>query len=221
MGEAAGPAGAGTAARQLLRRAAGTRAGEERNMGKTSDTGARLHQQVPQQRVTFDLVLRQLRRHHFAVLSTTGENGRPASAGVNYGMSPPGHNLALYVMTRTHLQKARNIARNPQVALVVPLTRRFLWFLPPPTIQLHGRAEMLDWTDAEGIETFRRFWMGRRILEGYHTSYEHGERRICFLRITLEPVIFTYLVGSTIWDARRRIESAAARVLIPASEHEV
>jgi hypothetical protein len=52
----------------------------------------------------------------------------------------PGHDLALYVMTRRHLKKARNIAQSPRVALVVPLPRRFLQFVPPATIQLRGRA---------------------------------------------------------------------------------
>lgn len=51
----------------------------------------------------------------------------------------------IYVMTRRHLRKARNIAHNARVSLVIPLTRRILWFLPPPTIQLQGHAELLDW----------------------------------------------------------------------------
>ena len=101
-----------------------------------------------EQRVTFDLVLRELRAHHFAVLTTVGEDETPDSAGVNYGVSAPGGELALYVMTRRHLKKARNIARNPRVALVIPLPRRLLWFLPPATIQLPsfrakgGRADL-------------------------------------------------------------------------------
>ena len=69
---------------------------------------------------------------------------------MNYGVTPPGQLLALYVMTRSHLAKARNIARNHRIALVVPITRKLLWFLPPATLQLHGRAEILSWTDAEG-----------------------------------------------------------------------
>jgi hypothetical protein len=118
-------------------------------------------------------------------------------------------------MTRRHLLKARNIVQNPNVSLVVPLTRRFLWFLPPPTMQLHGRAEILDSTDEEGIEVFRRFWMGRRILEAYRASQRRGETRVCFLKVTPEPFISTYMVGYGIWEVRRRMESGAARVVIP------
>ena len=118
-------------------------------------------------------------------------------------------------MTRRHLQKARNIARDPHVSLVVPLTRRLLWFLPPPTIQLHGRAEIVDWTDEAGTDVFRRFWMGRRILEAYHESHRRGETRICFLKITPDPVVSTYMVGCGIWELRTRMESGAAKVVIP------
>jgi hypothetical protein len=171
---------------------------------------------APAARVSVDSVLRELRRHNFAVLSTVGEDARPASAGVNYGVSLPGRDLALYVMTRTHLQKARNIARNPQVSLVVPLPRRLLWFLPPPTIQLRGRAEILAGTDADGVAIFGRFWMGRRILAAYQEAQRRGETRVCFLKITPEPTIATYMVGMSIWAIRRRMEAGAAQVALPA-----
>lgn len=81
----------------------------------------------------------------------------PYSAGVNYGVPEGDGELATYVMNRRHLRKARNIARNPHVSTVVPLARRVLWFLPPATVQLRGRAEILDWTDRAGTEVFGRF----------------------------------------------------------------
>ena len=110
---------------------------------------------------------------------------------MNYGVSEPGRAFVIYVMTRKHLQKARNIAENPNISLVAPLTRRFLWFLPPPTIQLHGQAQIVDWTDEEGTDVFRRFWMGRRILKAYRESHRRGETRICFLNP--DPVVYTYM----------------------------
>jgi general stress protein 26 len=165
--------------------------------------------------VTFEQVLRHLRKRDFAVLSTVDNERQPHAVGVNYGVSRPGQDVVIYVMTRTHLRKARNIAQNPNVSLVVPLTRRLLWFLPPPVIQLHGRAEIVDWTDEEGTDVFKRFWMGRRILEAYQRSHRQGERRICFLRITPDPVVQTYLVGRSIWQLKERMESGAGTVLIP------
>jgi hypothetical protein len=167
------------------------------------------------ERVTPALILRELRTHNFAVLSTVDADGRPRSAGVNYGVSAPGGDLAIYVMTRRHLQKARNIARNPNVALVIPLRRRLLWFLPPATIQLTGRAEILDWNDPAGGSVFRGFWMGQRILEAYTESSRRGETRICFLKLTPDPVFRTYMVGYGIWELRSRMESGAAKVVIP------
>lgn len=128
------------------------------------------------------MVLDQLRPHDFAVLSTVGADGDPDSAAVNYGVSRPRSPLALYVMTRRHLQKARNIVGNPSVSLVVPLTRRILWLFPPPPIQLYGRAEVLDWTDGAGSDVFAHLWMGRRILEAYARSRSRGETRVCFLK---------------------------------------
>jgi len=95
------------------------------------------------------------------------------------------------------------------------VTRRLLWFLPPPTIQLHGQAQLVDWTDGEGTDVFRRFWMGRRILKAYRESHRHGETRICFLKITPDPVVYTYMVGYSIWQLRKRMESGAAKVVIP------
>ena len=166
-------------------------------------------------RVTFEFVLKELRNHHFAVLSTSDERGMPHSAGVNYGVSGQGSDLMIYVLTRRHLRKARNIAQNPNVSLVVPLTRRILWFLPPPTIQLHGHAEILDWSNDEGTEVFTRFWIGRRILKGYQDFHRRGETRICFLKITPDPVIRTYMVGASIRQIRRHMESGAAKVINP------
>lgn len=166
-------------------------------------------------KVTPALVLRELRRHNFAVLSTTDEHGRPRSAGVNYGVSTPGGDLAIYVMTRRHLQKTRNIACDPHVAFVVPLRRRLLWFLPPATIQLSGRADILDRDDPAGVGVFKDFWMGRRILEAYAESSRRGETRICFLKITPDPVVRSYMVGYGVWEMRSRMESGAAKVVIP------
>ncbi|OBF04781.1 pyridoxamine 5'-phosphate oxidase [Mycobacterium sp. ACS4054] len=168
--------------------------------------------------VTPKRVVRQLMAHHFAILSTVDEHGRPASAGVNYGASASGGAVVLYVMTRRHLKKARNIAHNPHVSLVVPLQRRVIRFVSPATIQLHGRAEILDWADVEGANVFRGFWMGRQILSAYEKSRRAGETRVCFLKVDLEPVIRTYGVGHSVWSLRRHMAAGADTVrLMPAA----
>jgi hypothetical protein len=148
------------------------------------------------------------------VLSTIDTAGMPHSAGVSYGVSNPGHDLAIYVMTRRHLQKARNIADNPAVSLVIPVFKPLLWFVPPATIQLHGRATIFNEKDEGGIDVFSRFWMGRRILKAYEQSRRRGETRISFIKIVPDPVIRTYMVGYSIWEIRRRMESGTGKVVI-------
>jgi general stress protein 26 len=160
-------------------------------------------------------ILRQLRRQHFAVLSTATADGRPSSAGVSYGVSRPDQPLTFYVMTRRHLQKARNIAQNPEVALVVPVRRWFLWFLPPATIQVRGRAEILDATDTEGRAVFQRFWLGRRIVKSYRAMERRGETRICFLKITPDPIVRSYMVGANVLSLPRHMEAGAGKVFLP------
>src|SRR5215472_16368737 len=98
-------------------------------------------------RPTFEQVARALRRRDFGVLSTVTPDARPHSVGVVYGVSLPGRPFRLYVMTRRRLRKARNVAANPNISFVVPLTRRLLWFVPPPCVQFQGRAEVLDRED--------------------------------------------------------------------------
>lgn len=163
--------------------------------------------------MNYAAVERTLRREHFAVLSTADTMGRPASAGVTYGLTASGS--AMFVMTRRYLQKARNIAVNGDVVLVVPVPRLLLQQAPPATIQLRGRAGILDWTDPQGREVFAGFWLGRRILTSYQQLQDRGETRVCFLRIDLDPVIRTYLVGSSLWRVRSRMEAGAATVQRP------
>ena len=167
------------------------------------------------QRVTPDLVLAELRAHDFAVLSTADGAGRPHAAGVTYGVSPPGRALALYVMTRRHLRKARDAAHNPRVALVVPLPRRLLWFVPPATIQLRGRAELLDWTDPEGTEVFRRSWLGRRILAAYAQSRRRARPGCASSRSRPTRSCTRTGLGSASGNSGGAWSSAAGSVLLP------
>lgn len=163
--------------------------------------------------LTYDAVIKELRKRNYAALCTVDERGRPHSVGIDYGVAADGR--AIYVMTRSHLKKARNIATNPNVAITVPITRRLLWFLPPPSIQFHGTAEILDRTDADGILTFKSFFLGRRILSMYADSERRGETRVCFLRIVPEGQIDTYMVGNSIFELMRRMEAGNAKIEVP------
>jgi general stress protein 26 len=162
--------------------------------------------------LTYAEVLHEIRRSHFAVLSTTDTTG-PASAGITFGVS--GSGTTIYVMTRRHLQKTRNIIANPRVSLVIPRPRRMLWLIPPATIQLSGHADVLDWADDEGLQVFSQFLLGRQILRSYRNLYARGESRICFLRITIDPVMHTYMVGTPVWRVRKNMEAGASTVIRP------
>jgi len=146
----------------------------------------------------------------FAILATTGGDGRADSAGVSYAAIIESGQLVLYVMTRRHLRKARDIDRQPKVSLVIPIRRRLLWFLPPATVQLQGTAELLSQDDPGGTRAFQGFFLGRRILAAYRAMRLRGDDRICFTRITLDPTARSYMVGASLWQVIRRMEAGAA-----------
>ena len=161
----------------------------------------------------FERMLAELARRHFAVLATADAGARPQSAGVVYALER--EPAALYVMTRSHLRKARNVAANPHISMVVPLTRRLLGFIPPPCIQFQGAAELLARDDAGGLRAFRSFALGRAILRSDARPQRRGECRVCFLRGRFGPVLFAYAVGTSLWRLLRDMETGIERVDVP------
>lgn len=166
-------------------------------------------------RVTFDMVLKELKKRNFGVLGTVTKDGRSHSVGVHYCVSPLGRSFQIYVMTRTKLKKTRNIMVNPNVSFVVPLRKRLLTFVPPPSIQFQGKAEIIDWKDEAGVQAFKTTFMGRMILDMYDEMYSRGDHSICFLRITPDPIIFTYGVGVSLWEMKRNMKIGFAKVEVP------
>ena len=144
-------------------------------------------------------------REHFAILATAGEDGSPHAAGVTYGAVVEDERLVLYIMSRRHLRKARDVERAPRVSLVIPIPRAILTFLPPATIQLSGRAELLPQEREAGLAAFRRFLLGRRIVASYEAMRDHGDRRVCFIRIVVDPAVRSYMVGSGLVQAARHM----------------
>ena len=158
--------------------------------------------------------MRRLKSRHFAVMATADAGGFPHAAGVVYAVSPA--RPELYVMTRRHLMKARNIAANRRVAVVVPMRAGALGFLPPGCIQFQGTAELLERSHPEGVEAFRSFFVGRWILRMYEEFERRGETRVCLVRIRPGSVIFAYGVGRPIWRLVDRMEQGLARIEVPA-----
>jgi hypothetical protein len=167
--------------------------------------------------VSAERLIREISSHHFAVLATSATHDVPHSAGVSYGSAIENGSLVIYVMTRRHLRKARDIAAQARVSLVIPLERRLLWLVPPGTIQLSGRAELLPQGDERGVSVSRSFLLGRRILRAYRAMSESGERRVCFVRIAVDPLVQSYMVGVSLVSVLRRMESGTASTHLTAS----
>ena len=98
---------------------------------------------------------------------------------------------AFYVSTLRSSRKARNIAANPHVGVVVPIRR--LPVGPPSTVQFQTDAVLLD-QDGPCI---------RRLVENgkLKSITGHNELEIedgCFLRMTLPSRLVTYGLGMPI-----------------------
>ena len=177
------------------------------NIAAQSAAGARSAHRA---HVSAKALRRQIRSQHFAVLATAAADGSPDSAGVSYRAVVESGELVLYVMTRRHLRKARDIARQSRVSLVIPIRRRLLWFMPPATVQVRGEAELLPQDDQRGTLAFQGFFLGRGILAAYRAMRLRGDDRICFVRITLDATARSYMVGVSLWQVIRRMEAGAA-----------
>jgi hypothetical protein len=119
------------------------------------------------------LVRRTVARRSFACLATTSADRRPHAAGVLYQLADGD----LWISTLRASRKARNVAATGWAAVSIPARR--IPVGPPSTVQLQGRAQLLDLDDPE----LRRLAAAGRL--GRVTG--HGELELdggCFIRIT-------------------------------------
>lgn len=128
--------------------------------------------------------LRAIRRRSFAVLSTVSPAGFPHAAGIAYQAV----DTTLYVSTIGASRKARNVAADERVALVIPVRR--LPVGPPFTVQLQARATVLGADDPEITALVERGQLGKITAHG-----ELEEPDGCFLRIVPNGPIHTYGIG--------------------------
>jgi len=126
-------------------------------------------------------------KRSFATLATTSVRGRSHVAGVLYEIVDD----VMYVSTLRSSRKARNVASNPYVGVVVPIRR--LPVGPPSTVQFQTEATVLGTDDAEI----------RRLVEAgdLKSITGHGELDLadsCFLRIAVPSRLLTYGLGMKI-----------------------
>jgi Pyridoxamine 5'-phosphate oxidase len=141
-----------------------------------------------------------LARRSFCMLATTSPAGHSHAAGVVFDWADG----ALYIHTMRASRKARNIAANPHIGIVVPARR--LPVGPPFTVQFQATATILSMTDA----TIRALLAKRKLA----TTSGHGalnEPDGCFLQIIPASVIHTYGIGVHIIDLIKDPLHAGAR----------
>ncbi len=129
-------------------------------------------------------IARALQRSSFAVLATVSDQGFPHAAGVVH-VAVDGR---LYVHTMRSSRKARNIASNARVAVVVPV--RKLPAGPPFTIQFQATAQLLAMDDTKIAELIEG---GRLAAISGHGALDEPDG--CFVEITPSNTIHTYGFG--------------------------
>lgn len=108
---------------------------------------------------TLDDLTRLIAKHNFCVLATQGLRG-PHVVGVSYFA----RGLDLYILTSAKTVKARNVRRDPRVAVHIPVP----WPLVPApmkSIQFRGSAEILPIDDPDASEALEHgSFVMRRVM---------------------------------------------------------
>jgi general stress protein 26 len=166
-------------------------------------------------KATFQEVSRELARRTYGVLSTITNDGRPHSTGVLYAATSENEPLLLYVCSDKKSRKARNITRNPSISFTVPVSRRFLRFVPPSSIQFQGTAKLVS-LDESIRRAFGRSLVLRQVLGAAESSLDEPDGS-CFIRITPDPFIFTYGLGVSVMELAKNMGGAMGKVEVPSS----
>jgi Pyridoxamine 5'-phosphate oxidase len=165
------------------------------------DTEHDNHERTSPLVVSPDLVSKAIGRRSFCLLSTVSPAGRPHAAGVLYAAV----GSTLYASTSLDSRKARNIADNPHVGVVVPIRR--LPVGPPSSVQFQAVAEILALDDPEIV---RLHQAGSLKAVTSHGDLEHPGG--CFVRITPVGRIHTYGLGMSLLRLLRDPLNAAGVV---------
>jgi len=154
---------------------------------------------------------RLIAKHSFCVLATQGLRG-PHVVGVGYFA----HGLDLYIPTSAKTAKARNVRRDPRVAVHIPVP----WPLvpaPPKSIQFRGKAEILPINDpaanealAHGSLVMRRVF--RRLLDRAETQ-TWGES--IWIHVRPGRRIETFMIGEPLTAIFRDEEKAMLHFEVP------
>jgi hypothetical protein len=128
---------------------------------------------------------KSLARRSFCVLATTSPSGWSHASGVLYQYVDG----SLYVHTMRSSRKARNIAENGRVGVVVPV--RKVPAGPPFNVQFQGTAEVLDMHHPDIVALLDAKKLNK--VSG-HGALEEADG--CFLRITPNRTVHSYGIGA-------------------------
>jgi general stress protein 26 len=148
-------------------------------------------------------------RRSICTLATSSSRNRPHVATVIYAAV----GTTLYVNTDRSSRKARNVAENPHVGVVVPIRR--LPVGPPSSAQFQGTAEVVDMDDPEIV---RLVEAGKLKAVTSHGELDRPDG--CFIRITPGRKVITYGLGMSLWHLLRHPLDAAGSVELPAQAHD-
>ncbi len=126
-------------------------------------------------------VKKALQRRHFCVLATASPDGIPHAVGVQYEYVN-GH---LYFITFEATKKVRNIRRNQNVAVAIPVPKYPM--APPFSVQFQGIAKILEPQDPEIISLLEHGKL--KHITGHGVLNQPGG---CFLKVTPCRKIHTY-----------------------------
>ncbi|MFX1606898.1 MAG: pyridoxamine 5'-phosphate oxidase family protein [Promethearchaeota archaeon] len=161
-----------------------------------------------QEESPFDLVEREVRKKSFAVISTVDSKNRPHSTGVVFVMSPPGEELAFYVVTQAKSAKVRNIKRNSNVTLVVTFPHHYLRFIPDGTVMVRGTADLVGLDDEGAQAAFAQ--KGRKL-----DANSEALMGTVVIRIRPSKTLYVYGVGIGLNQMRKDPTSARYKAIIP------
>ena len=159
----------------------------------------------------FDQVMREVRKKTFGVFNSVDTKNRPHSTGIIFAVSPPGEELAFYIVTQAKSAKIRNIKSNPNVSLVVTFPHYYLRFIPDSTVMFRGTAEIIALDDEGAQAAFAQKKMTRMNLE-VDSDVLKGS---VVIKIRPTKRVYVYGVGIGLNQMRKDPTTARYKVTIP------
>jgi len=164
-------------------------------------------------RLTFTLkdLVHVISKHNFCVLATQGRYG-PHAAGVGYFND----GLDLYIPTGSKTMKARNVARNPHVAVQISAPWRLIP-APPRSIQFRGKAEILPFDNTEAQEALNRAPLALRLVLRQIAKRSDTELfgKNIWIRVRPTGRIETFMVGVSMTTILRDEKKAILHFEVP------